>query len=102
MPAAAEDGDRCSVASVQDKGLSTGDGDISGIARSTDQFKLPVLREDNRRDVATDPWEPEEITHVGDVSISQWQPHNVDTGCQGDGARAVSAERVASQMHRHR
>ena len=102
MPAAAEDGDRCSVASVQDKGLSTGDRDISGIARSADQFELSVLCEDDCRDVSTDPWEPKKVAHAGDVSISQWQPHNIDTGCQGDGARAVSAERVASQMHRHR
>ena len=80
VPTGAGDGDCCSVAGDEDKGTSPGDGDVSGIARSADQFELPVICEDDHRDVAADPLEREQVADAGDSSISQGQPHKVETG----------------------
>ena len=55
VPTGAGDGDCPCVAGDEDKGTSPGDGDVSGIARSADQFELPVICEDDHRDVAANP-----------------------------------------------
>ena len=65
VPTGAGDGDCPCVAGDEDEGTSSGDGDISGIARSADQFELSVIREDDHSDVAADPLEREQVADAG-------------------------------------
>ena len=65
LPSIAGDGDCPCVAGDEDEGTSPGDGDISGIARSADQFELSVICEDDHRAVAADPLEREQVADAG-------------------------------------
>ena len=62
-----------------DKPLSLNDGNITRIARPSNQFELSAIGEDNRNDVASNPIKREQVTHAVDSFISQGKPHKVKT-----------------------